>query len=419
MDTAILSDLHLGAWQLNDLLRYPRFIKRLTRALGDVDQVVLLGDVLDLRFQRLDEALRVAAPFFRALGDTLRARRARGRTPRVVYVAGNHDNHFATRLIEAEQERALLLGRDGYRFSGRIEAPTDMFLVRALGALLGTGIEVRFEYAYLTLPSGAGPVLATHGHYLDLHLSSPGERLLALLQQALTAYGQLPLRPSFDLYEAILRPQNEVLHWIGQSPAGGQVESVIYRRMRGNRRAVPRGLLGRLRRNATRRGLRVGEALAGAVVSQLTRRLLKGDVAAISPAQASEVDEAIRAFMDSLYALEDDLFGAEGWTSPPAYAVFGHTHRPGPLAGVDMPALWRPRWGGQMVQILNCGSWVYDFPNALTPEYRQTRWPGTFVLVPEDDEPRLVAVLKDLSADDVEEIIDREAPQAEPMPSAG
>ena len=84
MTTAIISDLHLGAWQLNDLLRYPLFIKRLTRALVDVDQVVLLGDILELRFQQLDEALRTAQPFFAALGETLRSQRPRtSRPPRV------------------------------------------------------------------------------------------------------------------------------------------------------------------------------------------------------------------------------------------------------------------------------------------------------------------------------------------------
>ena len=96
MTTAIVSDLHLGAWQLNDLLRYPVFIRRLTQALDGVDHVVLLGDILELRFQQLDEALRAAQPFFAALGETLRSQRPRfGRTPRVTYVAGNHDYHFA------------------------------------------------------------------------------------------------------------------------------------------------------------------------------------------------------------------------------------------------------------------------------------------------------------------------------------
>ena len=50
MTTAIISDLHLGAWQLNDLLRYPLFIKRLTRALVDV----AVAPVADDRSRRVE-----------------------------------------------------------------------------------------------------------------------------------------------------------------------------------------------------------------------------------------------------------------------------------------------------------------------------------------------------------------------------
>ncbi len=408
MTTAILSDLHLGAWQLNDLLRYPVFIHRLTRALEGVDEVVLLGDILELRFQRLEDALITATPFFTALGEALRAGRSRfAPQPRVTYVAGNHDHHFALQLSEREQERVIERGYgERYRFTGTVQAPPDMFLLRRLRAMLGSGIDVRFAYSYMLIPSQSGPVLAMHGHYLDLHLASPAERLLALAEQALAAYGMEVLRPSFEVYEAALRPQNELLYWIGQSPAGAQVQSDLWRRLRGDKRHVPRGVLPRLRRMAARRAVRVVEALAGAAAHQLTERVLKGDVTSISPARATNVDEGIQAFMDSLYALQEDLFKAEGWTSPPAYVVFGHTHRPGPLPGIDPPEHWRPHWGGREVQVLNSGSWLYDVERALTDDYHQTRWPGTLIAIPDGEEPRVVSLLKDLSADDVEKLID-------------
>ncbi|HEX9414111.1 MAG TPA: metallophosphoesterase, partial [Ktedonobacterales bacterium] len=392
MATAILSDLHLGAWQLNDLLRYPVFIARLMRGLEDVDEVVLLGDVLELRFQRLDEALRVATPFFASLGEVLRRRGGRSpRRARVVYVAGNHDHHLALQLIEREQEAAIERGQaEPYRFSGQVRPPREMFLLRELRRMLGPGIEVEFAYSYLLLDALSGPVLATHGHYLDLHLASPGERLLALVQQALTAYQLDVLRPGFELYEAVLRPQFELLYWIGQSPAGAQVQSDLWRRLRGDNRRLPKGWVGRVRRIAARRALRAAEALAGAAVRQLTERVLKGDVTVISPARATGVDEGIQALMASLGALQDDLFAIEGWRSPPAYVIFGHTHRPGPSPELDAPERWRARWLDQDVQLLNCGSWLYDVERALTEDYRRTRWPGTFVLLPDHEAPRLV-----------------------------
>jgi UDP-2,3-diacylglucosamine pyrophosphatase LpxH len=417
MSAAVISDLHLGSWQLNDLLRYPTFIDRLTRALEGVDEVYLLGDILELRFQRLELAFQVAQPFFAALGQTLRAGRSRGgHTPRIVYVAGNHDYHFALQLMEREQEMAIDRGdAKPYAFSGKLPPTHDMLLLRQLRRMVGPGVDVEFAYSYVVLPTAAGPALAMHGQYLDLHLASPAERLLALVEQALTAYRLETPRPGFDLYEAVLRPQNELLYWIGQSPAGAQVQSEIWRRLRGDNRHVPRGLLARLRRIAVRRALRAAEALAGAAARQITDRVLKGDVTNVSPARATGVAEGIQAFMDSLYALQEDLFAAEQWTVPPAYVIFGHTHRPGPLPGTDAPAQWRASWSGHEVEVLNAGSWLYDVERALTQEYYDTRWPGTLVLIPDGEAPRVVSILKDLTADDIDELTDTEPA---PMPAA-
>jgi UDP-2,3-diacylglucosamine pyrophosphatase LpxH len=413
MTTACLSDLHLGAWQLNDLLRYPYFINRLTSALEGVDEVVLLGDVLELRFQRMDEALRTARPFFTALGETLR-RRSRVRRPaRVVYVAGNHDHHFALQLIEREQEAAIERGdARQYRFSGQVRTWPQMFLLRALREMLGPQIEIEFAYSYARLEMQTGSALALHGHYLDLHLDSPGERLLALVQQALTAYQLDTLPPGFDLYEAVLRPQFELLYWIGQSPAGAQVQSDLWRRLRGDGRQVPRSVFGRVKRVAARRALRVAEALAGAAAHQLTERVLKGDVTLVSPARSADVEEGIAALMASLRALQPEVFALERWQAPPAHIIFGHTHRPGPLAGRDTPHRWHATWAGRQVELWNCGSWLYDSQRALTEEYYRTRWPGTFVLIPDGEPPRVVSLLKDLSPDELDEMLAAALPPA-------
>lgn len=406
MTTAIVSDLHLGAWQLNDLLRYPEFIRRFADEMAGVDQIVLLGDIFELRFQRLEDALLTAQPCLDAVGKALRSNRGAGRpTPRVVYVPGNHDHHLALQLMEREQEAAIERGdAEAYHFDGRLRAPADAFVMRQLRRMLGPEIEIELAYSYVRLETVNGPLLAMHGHYLDLHLPTPTERLLALVQQALTAYRLDALPPGFELYEAVLRPQNELLYWIAQSPAGAEVQSELWRRLRGDSRQMRRGLLARLRRMATRRALRAAEALAGAAAHQLTQRILKGDVTLISPARGTDVDDSIHAFMESLAALQDDLFRAEGWSVPPAYAVFGHTHRPGPLPEVDDPVRWQPTWAGREVQVFNCGSWLYDIERALTAEYHETRWPGTYVLVPDGAEPRLVSLLKDYSADDVEHV---------------
>ena len=85
MLTAVISDLHLGARPVNDVLRQPAARARLLPLLAGVDQLVLLGDVLELRQAPLGAALDAARPVFQELGETLRGRR-------VVIVPGNHDH---------------------------------------------------------------------------------------------------------------------------------------------------------------------------------------------------------------------------------------------------------------------------------------------------------------------------------------
>ena len=61
------------------------------------------------------------------------------------------------------------------------------------------------------------------------------------------------------------------------------------------------------------------------------------------------------------------------------HVIFGHTHRPGPLAGDD-PA----EWG----RLINTGSWNYT-PVFLTATPGESPyWPGTCVLVEPSGSPR-------------------------------
>jgi hypothetical protein len=68
MRTLILSDLHLGSRSQSDLLRRPEMRAPLLEAVAEVDRVVLLGDVLELRHGPLREAMEAARPFFEDLG---------------------------------------------------------------------------------------------------------------------------------------------------------------------------------------------------------------------------------------------------------------------------------------------------------------------------------------------------------------
>ena len=88
MRTLIISDLHLGSVSRSDVLRRPELRAALLEALQDVDRLVLLGDVLELRHGPPREALAAARPFFEDLGGVLGAPPAR----EIVVCAGNHDH---------------------------------------------------------------------------------------------------------------------------------------------------------------------------------------------------------------------------------------------------------------------------------------------------------------------------------------
>lgn len=397
MATAILSDLHLGAAHGDDLLRYPYFCERLREQLDGIEHIVLLGDILDLRFQQLEGALQTSRPFFEMLRDVLGA----ARHPRVTYIPGNHDHHYAVRLIEDAREQAIL--SDEAFALRQIIAPPTFFLSRQLTRMLGDGVDVRVAYFYDTLECSEGKVFLTHGHYLDLHIDSGPARLLNLAQSVLAAAGQGAESITPDLYEGVLRPQYELLHWIGQSPAGAELQSRIYERLRGS--GPSDTAFGQLRRRALRRAASAAGNAGLALAEGIANRMFKERLSLTSLAREAQVEETIRAFSLSLEALQFSLpRGAR-------YVVFGHTHRPGPLESIDVAERWMVSMHGQPTMVLNSGSWLYDGGKARRPDYRPQRWPGSFILIPDQGPPRVVEVLADMTREQLEAELSERAPE--------
>src|SRR3954468_18593319 len=91
--TAILSDLHLGTRSQADVLRRPEIRRFLFDALARADEIVLLGDVVELREQPLAGVLEVALPFFEELGEGLPGKP-------VTLLAGNHDHRVVAEWLE-------------------------------------------------------------------------------------------------------------------------------------------------------------------------------------------------------------------------------------------------------------------------------------------------------------------------------
>ncbi|MCW3070041.1 MAG: hypothetical protein JWL67_2666, partial [Solirubrobacterales bacterium] len=159
MRTLIVSDLHLGSVSGADVLRRPELRAALLDAVADVDRVVLLGDVLELRHGPLREAMAAARPVFEDLGAALAGRE-------LVITAGNHDHALVEPWLAARGEE---------------EAPPPLALEQLLEpASVSPAFERIAEWASPARVRVAYPglwvrpdVYACHGHYLDCHLTVP------------------------------------------------------------------------------------------------------------------------------------------------------------------------------------------------------------------------------------------------------
>lgn len=375
MRTVILSDLHLGSIGGIDLLRRPDLRQVLWAALEGADEVVLLGDAIELRDRPLSEALDMARPFFAELAS------AAG-DARVLVVPGNHDHH----LLEEWLERRRLEGAPPLGLEERITARSGPLaeLVR------GTGLD-RIELAY----PGAWlreAVYATHGHFLDRHLTVPTfERLaVAAVERVLTGSREgasdEPLDPGHrgaatpDDYERAQAPVYAFLFALAQAGTtserlGGANPST----------RVWQALGGGYGRAARLRGWLLGSvAVPGAV--GVANRLGLGPVGsdlspgAITRAGLSAIGEVIEAL-----GIDAD------------HVIFGHTHRRGPIRG---EAGWRLEAG---TRLWNTGSWVYA-PGLLGPTAAQSPyWPGTIAVLEDERQPRLGHLLDDRAKDELAE----------------
>ncbi len=152
MRTLVISDLHLGQRPGHDLLRVPAVLAALLEALGSVDRLILLGDVVELgsRLHRR-RPMQTAAPVLREIGARM------GPEREIVVVPGNHDGALVRDWIRT---RGNALGLDD------AVAPNATPILAALTALLGPA-RVRVSYPGVWVRDD---VWATHGHYLDRHL---------------------------------------------------------------------------------------------------------------------------------------------------------------------------------------------------------------------------------------------------------
>src|ERR1700676_4377672 len=192
MRTLIVSDMHLGSVSGSDLARRPELRAPLLEAVNDVDRLVLLGDVLELRHGPPREAMLAARPFFEDLGRALAGRE-------LVIVAGNHDYALVEPWLAPRPERpaAEPLGVE------QMLEPAEASPMVARIAEWAPEARVQAAYPGLWL---RGDVYAMHGHYLDCHLTVP-----TLERLSVGAMSRVLRRPASEFdsvadYEAVTAP---------------------------------------------------------------------------------------------------------------------------------------------------------------------------------------------------------------------
>jgi predicted phosphodiesterase len=371
--TVILSDLHLASGGAVDLLRRAEIREVLWAELEAADRVVLLGDVIELRDRPLAEALELAAPFFEELGSVMDGRR-------VVIVPGNHDHHFLEEWLEERRlDEAEPLGLEQ-----RIAADSGPFA--GLTARMG-GAEVELAYPGVWLRED---VYATHGHYLDRHLTVPTferlavaavERLLGGVREASfeePSDGGPAGSVTPDDYERAQEPVYAFLFALAQAGIGGE------RRAGANPSArVWQALGGGYGRTARLRGWVLGTvAVPGAV--GVANRLGLGPVRSdLSPGAISRAGLAAIAEVARRLRIDAD------------HLVFGHTHRRGPMANEGG---WRLENG---MRLWNTGSWVYAPGLVGRRAADSPYWPGTVLVLEGDRQPRPRHLLADRTKGDL------------------
>jgi hypothetical protein len=374
MRTLILSDLHLGSVSRSDLLRHEHLRGPLLQAVKDVDRVVLLGDVLELRHGPMREAMAAARPFFEDLGGALDG-------GEVLITAGNHDHA----LLEPWLAARGAVGEPGPLAAEQLIEPAEASPALAQIAAWCAPAGVRVAYPGVWLRED---VYAMHGHYLDCHLTVP-----TLERLSVAAMSRLLGRPaeSFDCpgdYEAMGAP---VFAWRDAvardthtgAALNGMATVNAWSTLRGSsaqgKKAGGRSsspLHRRLRRSLRRRAFRIAFPVATAALNR----------AGLGPLKATiSTDELRRAGLLAMGEVAARIGVGD------AYVVFGHTHRTGPLPG-DPEHEWRGRAGARLV---NCGSWTYA-PIFLTSEPGESPyWPGGCVLLEESGPPTLLRLLQE------------------------
>src|SRR5512133_357912 len=366
MRTAIVSDLHIGTITCTDLGRDAELGALLVEELSGADRVVLLGDTLELRDRPAGEIVELATPFLERLGGALGDRE-------IVLVPGNHDHRLAEALLESHS-----LGEPSeLGLEQRFEPSSD--LARQIAERRAPA-RVCLAYPGLSLRED---VWAMHGHYMDCHMRIPTIECLSAAA-TMRVIGPIPQTATPADYERAIAPIYGFSWGFAQARGperiGGRARptAAAWRRLSGNGNGgVSARLLGSVAFPLAARG--IGRALGRRFDTDIS-------VANISRAGLAAMQEALERL-----GVRSD------------HVIYGHTHRPGPLAG-DAPQDWRLASGSRLHAT---GSWTYSRGPCGPRPQGSIFWPGTVTWVEDDGPPRRRELLHDRSQEALRAAVQR------------
>ena len=424
MRIAVVSDIHLGDDQCL-LVRgegpgssptigpaYPA----LREAMGRVDYLVLLGDIVDLSVASYEKAYGAAKVFFVQLQRD-------GLADELVYVPGNHDfdiwnvvEHQVSVINQLKQGElprpfkrsvpGVIDGREpepslslpdisahpewhrGHRDYGGLFL--DHITLRREGdGRRGEGKRSLFNFAYPNLYVVTGPdesVLLTHGHYFEAYWTLLGEWALRLAGEDLDleTVGDLSIRDlvslNFPLHQLACSgvgqadPLSTLARRVHLEIAAGRTDRAAryLERLEDDLiRRAPLGLPTRLLRSwlAGRARSRIVAALGAMEQTRFSREFLS------RPAVRERFRRYYRSCLCELGRLRDQ----HGIGVPaPRHVVFGHTHQPIPWGSDELV----DTIDGHEVRLYNTGGWLLR----TDPDGR-TGFPGAEIVLYETGAP--------------------------------
>jgi hypothetical protein len=342
------------------VLRDTAAAQPLLTTLTQVDRLVLLGDVIELRQGPVRDALAVASGILPAFSEALRDGRE------VVIVPGNHDHQLLAPWFARRADRARPPAMGS-------EAAVDWRAREPLGKLVKmlAGAEVRVAYPGVWLRED---IYATHGHYLDRHTTIPMFERLGAGAMARVVRSPPAIARRAEDYEEVLAP---IYAWIA-----------AIAQFSGDRLGVP----GRSSHGAsTQVWQTLGRgARAGGWRRRGTALALRGAIAALNRAGLGPLraDLSVQALRRAGLLAFGEVLSALGVEA--SSVIFGHTHRAGPLPRDDHSE-WTAAGG---IRLLNTGCWVHE-PAFLGPRPSQSPYRAGFAVVLEDGGPPALVNLLD------------------------